>query len=310
MTSRNFLALIVLSKNKKLLTVFFYSILNLTFMQFLGNIFFKGKIKCATGLHIGGGQDKLEIGGVDSIVIRDPKTQYPMIPGSSFRGKLRTMIEFGLGVIHKGNPSKNIEAGSPSDAPIITRLFGKGADDKDDKKEKDLPGPTRLIVRDCMPDNQTIEMWENIETELLYTEYKAENTINRLTSAANPRFIERVAADSVFDFEIVLSVYGDTSTLKEDILNILMGLKMIQHNWIGKGGSRGSGKVEFAMENPIVVTTDDYKKAKSETYEKASSSLKEEEFDESKHIFRFTDNDIDKWITDISKSNTTAPNEQ
>lgn len=280
-------------------------------MQFLANIFFKGKIKCVTGLHIGGGQDKLEIGGVDSIVIRDPKTQYPMIPGSSFRGKLRTMIEFGLGVIHKGTYDENgkvrVEPGSPSEDEKIIRLFGKGADDK--KKEEGF-GPTRLIVRDCMPDDATIEMWESIETELLYTEFKAENTINRLTSAANPRFIERVAADSVFDFEIVLSVYGDTITLKEDILNILMGLKMIQHNWIGKGGSRGSGKVEFAMENPIIVTTDDYKKAKSETYEKASSSLKEEEFDESKHIFRFTDNDINKWITDISKPNTTAPNEQ
>lgn len=222
-------------------------------MQFIANIFFKGKIKCLTGLHIGGGQDKLEIGGVDSIVIRDPKTQYPMIPGSSLRGKLRTMLEFGLGKISK--------EGDPSIEPEITRIFGKGANDKEDKKNEksDLQGPTCLIVRDCMPDKQTTEMWEEIETELLYTEFKAENTINRLTSAANPRFIERVPAGSVFDFEIILGVYGSTANLKEDINNILMGLGMIEHNWLGKSGSRGYGKIAFILDEPALVTCDDYK---------------------------------------------------
>lgn len=229
-------------------------------MEFIANIFFKGKIKCLTGLHIGGGQDKLEIGGVDSIVIRDPKTQYPMIPGSSLRGKLRTMLEFGLGAIHPGTYDDKgkvkVEPGSPSEDKVIVRLFGKGSDDK---KKEETQGPTCLIVRDCMPDKQTAEMWEEIETELLYTEFKAENTINRLTSAANPRFIERVPAGSVFDFEIILGVYGTADNLKEDISNILMGLGMIEHNWLGKSGSRGYGKIEFILDEPALITCDDYK---------------------------------------------------
>lgn len=222
-------------------------------MQFIANIFFKGKIKCLTGLHIGGGQDKLEIGGVDSIVIRDPRTQYPIIPGSSLRGKLRTMIEFGLGKI---SMEKNKE-GEPSLASEIVRIFGKGADDGRTTTIGD--GPTRLLVRDCMPDTTTTAMWEEIETELLYTEFKAENTINRLTSAANPRFIERVPSGSVFDFELILGVYGSTTTLKEDITNIIMGLGMIEHNWLGKSGSRGYGKIEFVLNEPALITCDDYK---------------------------------------------------
>lgn len=273
-------------------------------MEFIANIFFKGKIKCLTGLHIGGGQDKLEIGGVDSIVIRDPKTQYPMIPGSSLRGKLRTMIEFGLGKIHPGNPGKKIEAGSPSEAVEITRIFGKGADEKTPAE-----GPSRLIVRDCMPDNATVDMWKELETELLYTEFKAENTINRLTSAANPRFIERVPAESVFDFELILGIYGNTDTLKTDINSLLMGLKMMQHHWLGKSGSRGYGKVEFAMEDPIILTTEDYISTQSNNYEKASGSLKEDKYDENKHIFRFTDDMISQWITATQKTSSTN-NEQ
>lgn len=46
-----------------------------------------------TGLHIGGGGETLDIGGLDKSVIRDPITQQPYLPGSSIKGKLRATLE-------------------------------------------------------------------------------------------------------------------------------------------------------------------------------------------------------------------------
>lgn len=223
------------------------------------NIVFRGKIECLTGLHIGASNEKLEIGGVDSPVIRHPHTKYPYIPGSSLKGKLRSLLEFSLGVVDKN--------GDVSKDPQITRLFGIGANEKENNKI--VLGPTRLIVRDCNPDEETIKMWENeVDSLLLYTEYKAENTLNRITSAANPRFIERVVAGSKFDFELIYTVFHseDSSlthfkndTIQTDIKNLFSALRLLENNYIGKSGSRGYGKIKFHCEDPLIITAEDYK---------------------------------------------------
>lgn len=222
------------------------------------NIVFRGKIECLTGLHIGASNEKLEIGGVDSPVIRHPHTKYPYIPGSSLKGKLRSLLEFSLGVIDKeGDVSKDTN---------IIRLFGIGAKEKNDSG---ILGPTRLIVRDCNPDEETIKMWENeVDSLLLYTEYKAENILNRITSAANPRFIERVVAGSKFDFELIYIVcHSDDSslihfqnhTIQADIDNLFAALRLLENNYIGKSGSRGYGKIKFHCEDPFIITAEEYK---------------------------------------------------
>ncbi|MBD2777899.1 type III-A CRISPR-associated RAMP protein Csm3 [Iningainema tapete] len=59
----------------------------------LGKIRLTSHIKVETGLHIGGGGENLDIGGLDKPVIRDPLTQYPYLPGSSIKGKLRSILE-------------------------------------------------------------------------------------------------------------------------------------------------------------------------------------------------------------------------
>lgn len=218
------------------------------------NIIFRGKIECVTGLHIGGGTEKLEIGGVDSPVIRHPHTKYPYIPGSSLKGKLRSLLEFALGKVG--------DNGEPSEAEEITRLFGIGAKEK----EKSNTGPTRIIVRDCNPDTETKEMWENdVDSLLLYTEYKAENTLNRITSAANPRFIERVVPGSKFDFEIIYSVYhisdkDNAEKVNEDISRLIQAMRLLESNFIGKSGSRGYGKIKFHCAEPLIINVDEYKK--------------------------------------------------
>ena len=61
-----------------------------------GKIIITGLIELKTGLHIGTSQETLEIGGMDNPVIRDPLTREPYIPGSSLKGKLRSLLERAL----------------------------------------------------------------------------------------------------------------------------------------------------------------------------------------------------------------------
>jgi len=201
--------------------------------KFIANVIIKGKMETKTGLHIGGSKEKLEIGGVDSPVIRDPHTRQPYIPGSSLKGKMRMLLEFALGKVNSN--------GAPSEDDEIILIFGTSA------KERNI-GPTRLIVRDAYPDDKTIEMWENIDSELQYTELKPENSIDRITSEANPRFLERVVKGSNFDVEFVFSIYDWEDGGEADIANlgrVFEALRLLEHSGIGGNVSRGYGRVEF-----------------------------------------------------------------
>jgi len=221
-----------------------------TYPKFLANVIIRGKIELLTGMHIGGSKDKMEIGGVDSPVIRNPHNRLPYIPGSSLKGKLRSLLEYSLGVVSQNGEVSKDEA--------IVRIFGTSAEDNNNN------GPTRLIVRDAIPDKKTIEMWEKMDSELLYTEYKAENTINRITAAANPRFIERVVAGSKFNFEMVFGIYqmnenNNKEIIKQDLSNLLHAMRLLEHSFLGGSGSRGYGKIKFLLLPVIVVTNQEYK---------------------------------------------------
>ncbi|MEM9886819.1 MAG: type III-A CRISPR-associated RAMP protein Csm3 [Bacteroidota bacterium] len=242
--------------------------------KFKGNVIIKGKIECLTGIHIGGSKDKLEIGGVDAPVIRNPQTRMPYIPGSSLKGKMRHLLEYALGVVGHYQtfvPGKDRTLGDVSQDDNIVRLFGIGANDKRDNNEKlsehekwkQKVGPSRLIFRDCYPDQATEEMWDNLDSDLLYTEYKPENTINRVTAAANPRFMERVVAGSKFEFEMLYTIIEmdedqEESYIQKDLDNLMRGLRLLEHNFIGKSGTRGYGKIQFLLADPITVTNEDY----------------------------------------------------
>lgn len=241
--------------------------------EFVGNFILRGKFECLTGLHIGGSKEKLDIGGVDSPVIRNPKDRLPYVPGSSLKGKLRSLLEYGLGVVPIGKNANGKDiTGSVSSDALIVRIFGIGANEKDPESDdfiKELRdiGPSRLIVRDSHPDMHTQTWWGKLDSELQFTEIKSENGINRVTSAANPRFIERVAAGSRFEFEMIYSVFRiqeneDAAVLEAanaDLDNLRMALFMLEHNFIGKSGSRGYGRVQFHLTAPVWVSNEDYR---------------------------------------------------
>lgn len=210
----------------------------------LGKICITGTVRCLTGLHIGKAQDDWQIGGLDSPVVRDPVTYEPYIPGSSFRGKLRSIFErvenakdpnftfnrhSGQGVYRHECTDKSCK---------VCRVFGatKGND-----KEKDNI-PSRLILRDLRLKN--LDLLKDLDTGLQYTELKFENALDRVTASANPRQIERVPAGAEFGLDMIYTVETtDKDEIMEDLQNLLMLLALVQDDAIGGYGARGYGKI-------------------------------------------------------------------
>jgi len=200
-----------------------------------------GKITVKAGLHIGGGNDKVEIGGIDNPVIKNPLTREPYIPGSSIKGKMRALLEWKEGKVKdsKGEPCK---CGRPD--CHICRIFGSGNSGEQEKAR--LRGPSRLIIRDA---ELTEEYKRKFSDGKPLLEDKIENGLNRITAQANPRHIERVVPGVAFDFELVYRIIDIDDGGKEDeeLFNtvVLEGLRLLQNDYLGGGGSRGNGRIEF-----------------------------------------------------------------
>ncbi len=208
-----------------------------------------GKITLKSGLHIGAGDMEMKIGGTDNPVIKHPHTLEPFIPGSSLKGKVRSLLEMrsGLMDISKGRPL------SPSDLKECTdeqkkeegkkilRLFGSsGAADDEDLTEL---GPTRVSFADAFLN----EKWRKKATDNQWSliEVKSENTIDRITGTAkHPRFIERVPSGVEFDFCVALKIMEGDEGLEDFLID---GLSLLQMDTLGGSGSRGYGKIEFEL---------------------------------------------------------------
>lgn len=215
-------------------------------------IFIKGQIIAITGLHIGGSNLGMAIGGADSPVLRDPITNVPYIPGSSLKGKMRSLLEKEIGVLkYKTDDKGNLvldKDGQPITPPCncgeceACILFGVSAGDKAEK-------PGRLIVRDAFMDPASVALLEkSSNTDMPYTEVKTEVNIDRITSKANPRQIERVPAGALFNMELVLNVY-DGDDHKNLIGSVQKSLNLVQDDYLGGGGTRGYGQVEINIES-------------------------------------------------------------
>jgi len=104
--------------------------------------------------------------------------------------------------------------------------------------------PARLAVYDAPldPDSITPQMRENLDDEL--TEVKSENAIDRITSQANPRTLERVPAGARFRLRLVMDVLCEEDAPL--FQRVLEGLRMLEDDSLGGGGSRGSGRVRLS----------------------------------------------------------------
>ena len=206
------------------------------------------EIELLTGLHVGGGDADMHIGGIDNPVIKHPVTQEPYIPGSSLKGKMRSLLEWELGVVGQteGRPLsynhfEELTAKQKPRAEIILKLFGGAPDNKTDTTLVEKIGPTRLAFWDCSLDPKWVQKMRDKNIPL--TEAKMENSIDRIRGVAlNPRQTERVPAGAKFQFKLTLREHKDDGDLLDTILK---GLRLIEVSGLGGSGSRGYGKVQF-----------------------------------------------------------------
>ena len=240
-------------------------------IQLHGKIFLQGTINALTGLHIGGNTGELDIGGIDNPIIRNAFNRQPYIPGSSLRGKMRSLLDR-----HFKNPlDKRVgrdvrvhECEKPTDynACQVCQVFGVAP-------QRDLRGktmPCRLIVRDTFLTDESIDLLDRADTDTDFTEIKTEVAIDRITSAATPRQQERVPAGTTFGpFQIVHSLYtldenNPNNQLEHELGHfntVLTGMELLVDDYLGGSGSRGSGQIAFENLTMTFKSRECYEKA-------------------------------------------------
>ena len=188
-----------------------------------GKIVIKSTLTVKTGMHIGNSDAFSPIGAIDSPVVRDARTGLPIIPGSSLKGKLRTLLARSESKDITKMPDFN------GDSEIIKRLFGSSSPVQF----------ARLQFSDSFISNAD-EM-----SRYGFTEAKSENAIDRKTSVANPRIIERVNPGTEFEVCIVYNV-ENKEDYDEDMKTLAKAMKLLQLDYLGGHGSRGSGRVSLS----------------------------------------------------------------
>jgi CRISPR-associated protein Csm3 len=206
-------------------------------MKLIGYAVVEGIIRCETGLRIGGSKDTLEIGAMDNPIIRHPVNGLPYIPGSSLKGKMRSLLEIKAGSYDQ-TTGKPCACGKCD----VCRLFGCG----DPQRASEM---TRLLFRDAMITSESEAQLRDVQEEkgLNFSEVKSENWIDRRTGKAGKgglRTQERVPEGTTFKFELSVRIFesDDKEHFKKKILE---GLQLMQQDYLGSSGSRGYGKIKF-----------------------------------------------------------------
>lgn len=224
-------------------------------LQLINIVTLKGKLELLSGLRVGAGDSEMHIGGVDATTIKDPFTGNPYIPGSSIKGKLRSLLEQASGAIifSNGKPLKgdvignsNLTESQKKFGESIIKLFGFMSSPSDSA----ILGPTRISVSDAMLDSD----WEkkSRENDWQKTEVKPETAIDRIKGTAlhgSLRSIERIPAGTQFAFQISVKIFkeNEEQELVEKLL--LPGIKLLEQDYLGGMGSRGYGRVRFLFED-------------------------------------------------------------
>lgn len=225
-----------------------------TELKLIGKLILEGEMHCETGLHVGAGKGSLEIGGADNPVIKDAHGR-PYVPGSTLRGRIRALLEQSTGMAipselvfisrRKGQEVRIHQSDRPDDEICV--LFGRSPGRMEKVGGGDIDSnsatPARLSVFDAplVPESITPQMRETLDDEL--TEVKSENAIDRITSQANPRTLERVPAGARFRIRMVLDILCPEDAALPAL--VIQGLRLLEDDALGGGGSRGSGRVGF-----------------------------------------------------------------
>lgn len=222
-----------------------------------GKLEISGVIESLTGLHIGGGSQFAAIGAVDSVVIKDIQDDLPMIPGSSLKGKLRSLLSKQLSF---GNLPKEHN----KDDDRIKRLFGYA--------ESKNPKTSRIYFSDIFMSEESREELENSDMDA--TEIKFENTIIRSTGVANPRQIERAIKGIRYDMSLIYNIENE-SEIEEDFKLLKMAFKLLKYDYLGANGSRGYGRVDIKELDVKALIVDEEDENCKKVIESCKNILKE-----------------------------------
>lgn len=233
------------------------------FPKLVAKVVITGELELLTGLRIGGSESGISIGGVDNVIIRNATDGKPYIPGSSLKGKMRCLLEkvYCPGKLNSVGNSQiftcdSLDTYNNPKKGVIFHVFGI-TNNEIEKLKDDQPHeisdalPTRLIVRDAsLTEESAQKLEESLYVDLPYTQVKTEVIIDRITSAATPRKIERVPAGVKFNYAFVLNLYNppdlEDKWLKSILYTLKEGMDLLEDDYLGGMGSRGYGQIKFA----------------------------------------------------------------
>ena len=149
----------------------------------------------------------------------------PMIPGSSLKGKLRTLLA------KKYN--QTVAKTPDEDAVCLTSLFGSA--------KKGQVKTSKILFNDMFLENMDELKYAGLTGA---TEVKFENSIQRTTAVANPRQIERVIRGAKFPMQLIYEVTNE-SEMVHDFEILKDGFQLLEYDYLGGSGSRGYGRVKI-----------------------------------------------------------------
>ncbi len=209
-------------------------------------IFITSTMRLITGLRIGDSKENVEIGGVDSPVVRRKDNYEPYIPGSSLKGKIRSLLELVMG---------DYDENCQNTGSIVCQLFGAS-----ENKKRGLQGQqSKILVRDAFLTKESSDKLKASQyTDLPFTEVKWENMINREKGTAeHPRQIERIPAGAEFDIEFIINIFNGDD--EQNLYTLFeRGIELLEADYLGGSGTRGYGKVEFVNTQTKEQTREDY----------------------------------------------------
>ncbi len=204
---------------------------------FIKKLFIQGSIETLTGLHISAFNENFSIGIIDYSILRDPITHQPFIPGSSIKGKIRSLLE------------TCVASQDDAQSQTIAQLFGM-------PQKQSSAQPARALFRDARLTEESVAVSMPF-ADLPYTEIKKEAYIDRTTGKAQPSLIERVPAGLFFDFEIIVTIC-ENDPEQDFIQTLFQGLSLLQDDYLGGRGSRGYGAVKIHIKDINVKDKDCY----------------------------------------------------
>jgi CRISPR-associated protein Csm3 len=225
-----------------------------------------------------------KIGGADQYPIitsrkylinnEEIELEVPYIPGSSLKGRVRSLLEIAYGknlyttdqkiwqhvrgtkLMNSNDFYRDVVERCP-----IDDLFGWAAANysqikehlskTDNAEQKSIDflfsnlAPTRLLFDDFYPSKETVEKLK-AKSIADFLEEKSENRIDRITSAADPRTFPRVKPGVEFEGTVTMLIFDiDKDHLKKYLETFANGLKLVEDTYLGSSGSRGYGRVGF-----------------------------------------------------------------